>query len=106
LNVGICPFGNIAGNNSQASLERPGMAIELFNPNHIGADLYCDGLGDSGDCILGEDGPAMVSDYAGPADDARRMVLYSAESSGWAFDLKLQRWLCPDCLAARGAQAS
>jgi hypothetical protein len=43
------------------------MPIELFDPKMVGADLFCDGLGESGECVLGENGPAMVSDYAGSA---------------------------------------
>jgi hypothetical protein len=81
------------------------MAIELFNPNWIGADLFCDGLGEFGECVLGDDGPAMVTDIA-PPDDVRRLVLYGAESCGWKFDMKLQRWLCPACLAARDAEVA
>lgn len=80
------------------------MAIELFDPNHVGADLFCDGLGELGKCVLGDDGPAMVSDYAATANDARRLVLNAATHCGWAFELRLERWLCPDCLAARASR--
>jgi hypothetical protein len=76
------------------------MAIEIFDLNHVGADLFCDGLGEVGECVLGEDGPAMVSNYASTAEDARALVLHAGTNLGWAFDLTLQRWLCPDCLAA------
>lgn len=82
------------------------MAIELFNPNWVGADLFCDGLGEYGECVLGDDGPGMITAVESTADDARRMMLYAAEGSGWTFDLQTQRWLCPDCVAARDANAS
>jgi len=61
------------------------MAIEMFDPKMMGADLFCDGLGEGefGECVLGENGPAMVSDYAWSGEDARRLVLNTAESAGW-----------------------
>jgi hypothetical protein len=81
------------------------MAIELFDPKLIGADLFCDGLGEIvGKCVLGDDGPAMVTDTAATADEARQLVLHAADDFEWTFDLKLQRWLCPDCIAARDAK--
>jgi hypothetical protein len=82
------------------------MAIELFNPNWVGADLFCDGLGEYGECVLGDDGPSMITDIAPTADDARRLMLHAADHSGWKFDIQSQRWLCPDCMAARDAKAS
>lgn len=82
------------------------MAIELFQPKVVGADLFCDGLGEFGECVLGEDGPAMITDTASTADDARRLVLHAAtEHCGWQFDIELQRWLCPDCIATRDGKS-
>ena len=80
------------------------MPIELVET--VGADLFCDGLGEFGECVLGENGPAMLSDLSWTADDARRLVLHAAEHSNWNFDIKLQRWLCPDCLAAQKGDSS
>jgi hypothetical protein len=47
----------------------------------------------------------MVTDCCASAEDARRLVLNAAVREGWQFDLKLCRWLCPDCVTARDAQA-
>jgi hypothetical protein len=83
------------------------MALEMFDPKWIGADLFCDGLGGPiGTCVLGDDGPAMISDIAPDAEDARRLALCAAERSGWRFDITMQRWLCPACLAALAAGAT
>jgi hypothetical protein len=82
------------------------MALELFDPKWIGADLFCDGLGEFGECVLGDDGPDMVTDIAPSETDARRLALCAAERSGWRFDMQMQRWLCPACLAAQGARAN
>jgi hypothetical protein len=82
------------------------VAIELFDPQHVGVDLFCDGLSELEICVLSDDGPAMLSDYAGTVDEASHLVLYAAEHCGWIFDLELQRWLCPDCLAAREEKKS
>jgi hypothetical protein len=80
------------------------MAIEEFAETWIRVDLYCDGLGEDGTCVLdaGEE-LGMISDVAPTAEGARSTVLHQANSLGWLFDLDFQRWLCPDCAAARDA---
>ena len=81
------------------------MSIAEFPETWIRVDLYCDGLGESGTCVLdGEEALGVISDVANTAEGARATVLYAAENSGWAFDMKLQRWLCPNCVAARDAR--
>jgi hypothetical protein len=83
------------------------MAIEEFREIWIRVDLYCDGLGEDGTCVLdADDDIGMISDVANNAEGARTTVLHAAESAGWVFDLKLRRWLCPDCVARRDGLAN
>jgi hypothetical protein len=71
-------------------------------------DLYCDGLGEDATTCVAYGNPddvdadmPMVTDCCPSAEDARRLTLNTATREGWAFDMKLQRWLCPACVQAR-----
>jgi hypothetical protein len=66
----------------------------------IRIDLFCDGLGDDGTCVRGANGDLdRISDVAPTAEGARKAILNAAVKSPWRFDPKLDRWLCPECVA-------
>jgi hypothetical protein len=66
----------------------------------IRIDLFCDGLGDDGTCVRGTNGDLdRISDVAPTAEGARKAILNAAVKSPWRFDPKLDRWLCPECVA-------
>lgn len=80
------------------------MTMELTKEVWTRADLFCEGLGVDGVCVLdAEDDIGMVSDVAPKEEDALRLALNGAKSIGWKFDLQLRRWLCPDCQKSLGA---
>jgi hypothetical protein len=75
------------------------MGIEETVETWVRVDLFCDGLGDDGICLLGADGELEgISDVAPTAEGARKQILNAAVKARWRFDPKLQRWLCPDCV--------
>src|SRR6266852_8548364 len=84
------------------------MALEQFPEVWTRVDLYCDGPGeDATTCVaygdpddINADMP-MVSDCCPTAEDARRLTLYAATQAGWICDMRLKRWLCPDCVKVR-----
>ena len=76
-------------------------------------DLYCDGLGDDPSTCVEYGDPEddfadmpMVTECRQSAEDARRLTLYAATRSGWQFDFKLRRWLCPACVKVLSAAAA
>jgi hypothetical protein len=80
------------------------MGLEQSKETWIRVDLFCDGLGEDGTSCVAYGNPdnpnadmPMVSDCCPTAEDARRLTLHSATQQGWVFDMRLQRWLCPDC---------
>jgi hypothetical protein len=78
------------------------MAMEETVETWIRIDLFCDGLGDDGICVRDASGDlGTISDVAPTAKGARTAVLNAAVTSRWTVDLKLLRWLCPECVAAR-----
>jgi hypothetical protein len=80
------------------------MAMEETAETWIRIDLFCDGLGGDGICVRdANDELDRISDVAPTAEGARKAILNAAVRSRWAFDVKLQRWLCPECVAARDA---
>jgi hypothetical protein len=80
------------------------MGIEETAETWVRVDLFCDGLGDDGICLLGADGELEgMSDVAPTAEGARKQILNAAVKARWRFDPKLQRWLCPDCVRRREA---
>ena len=76
------------------------MGIEKIAEMWIRIDLFCDGLGNDGICA-GDDQLERISDVAPTEEGARKAILNAAVKECWRFDLKLQRWLCPECAAAR-----
>ncbi len=77
------------------------MAMEETAETWIRINLFCDGLGDDGICVRDASGDLrMISDVAPTLEDARTAVLNAAVKSRWTVDLKLLRWLCPECVAA------
>lgn len=84
------------------------MGIEETKETWARVDLFCDGLGELGDCAAwGVDDPAedmpMVTDCCSDPEDARRLALHRATDLGWQFEINLKRWLCPDCVRAQRA---
>jgi len=76
-------------------------------------DLYCDGLGDDPTSCVEYGDPddvdgemPMVSDCCLSPEDARRLTFYAATETGWQFDLKLRRWLCPACVRSSQDRAA
>jgi hypothetical protein len=80
------------------------VGIELYEPDWIGVDLFCDGIDDFTMCVLGDDGPGMITNAAPTEEGARQLVLGAAKDLGWQFDTQTQRWLCPDCLTAQNGK--
>ena len=76
------------------------MGIEKIAEMWIRINLFCDGLGNDGICA-GDDQLERISDVAPTEEGARKAILNAAVKECWRFDLKLQRWLCPECAAAR-----
>jgi hypothetical protein len=62
-------------------------------------DLFCDGLGNDGICVA--DDLEKITDAAPTEEGARKALINAAAKACWRFDLKLQRWLCPECACAR-----
>jgi hypothetical protein len=89
------------------------MALEQSPEIWTRVDLYCDGLGeDATTCVaygdpddINADMP-MVSDCCPTAEDACRLTLYAATQDGWIFDMRLKRWLCPECVKTHDAELS
>jgi len=80
------------------------MAIEQTTETWVRIDLFCDGLGDDGICVLGAgDDLDRISEVAPTAEGARKAILNATVKACWRFDPKLQRWLCPDCVRRRDA---
>lgn len=82
------------------------MGIEESKEIWTRVDLYCDGLGDDPTTCVEYGDPddatvdmPMVSDCRPSAEDARRLTFYAATETGWQFNLKLRRWLCPACVS-------
>ena len=83
---------------------RPSMGIKETAETWVRIDLFCDGLGDDGICLLSADGELEgISDVAPTAEGARKQILNAAVKARWRFGPKLQRWLCPDCVRCREA---
>ena len=80
------------------------MAIKETAETWVRIDLFCDGLGEEGTCVLGTgDELQRISDVAPTPEGARTAILNRAVKSYWRIDPKLQRWLCPECVRARDA---
>ena len=80
------------------------MAIKVTAETWVRIDLFCDGLGNDGICLLGAgDEFERIYDVAPTAEGARKAILNAAVKARWRFDPKLQRWLCPECVRARDA---
>jgi hypothetical protein len=80
------------------------MGIEERAETWVRVDLFCDGVGDDGICLLGASGEsARISDVAPTEDGVRKAILNAAIKARWRFDEKSQRWLCPECVGARDA---
>jgi hypothetical protein len=70
----------------------------------IRIDLFCDGVGNDGICLLGSgDDLARISEIAPTNEAVRKAILNAAVKARWRFDPKLQRWLCPECVRVRDA---
>jgi len=85
------------------------MGLEESEETWTRVDLFCDGLGKDGTCVAyGDtddlDDMPMVTDCCQSPEDAPRLTLYAATQEGWAFDMRLQRWLCPDCVRELNVQ--
>jgi hypothetical protein len=77
------------------------MAMKETAETWIRINLFCDGLGDDGICVRDATGDLKtISDVAPTPEGARTAVLDAAVKSRWTVDLKLLRWLCPECVAA------
>jgi len=74
------------------------MGIEETPETWVRMDLFCDGLGNDGICV--GDGLERISDIAPTAEGVRKAIVNAAVKSRWRFDLKLQRWLCSECVRA------
>jgi len=79
------------------------MAIKETAETWVRIDLFCDGLGDNGTCVLGASDEQRISDVAPTAEGARKAILNAAVKARWRFNPKLQRWSCPECVRARYA---
>jgi hypothetical protein len=80
------------------------MAMKETAETWIRIDLFCDGLGDDGICVRDVSDDLGTIFHAAPtAEGARKAILNAAIESRWTVDLKLMRWLCPECVAARDA---
>ena len=80
------------------------MAIKETAETWVRIDLFCDGLGNDGTCVLvASDEFERISDVAPTAEGARKATLNAAVKARWRFDPKLQRWLCPECVRVRHA---
>ena len=75
------------------------MGVRKTAETWVRINLLCDGLGNDGICV-GDD-LDKISDAAPTEEGARKAILNAAVKACWRFDLKLQRWLCPECAAAR-----
>ena len=81
------------------------MGIRKTAETWVRINLLCDGLGNDGICV-GDD-LDKISDAAPTEEGARKAILNAAAKACWRFDLKLQRWLCPECAAGtRGLKAT
>jgi len=80
------------------------MAIVEISETWVRIDLFCDGVGDDGVCVLGASDEAdRISDVAPTAEGARKAIFNASVKSCWRFDPTLQRWLCPECVRTRDA---
>ena len=80
------------------------MGIEETAETWVRVDLFCDGLGNDGICLLGaNDQLERISDVAPTSEGAQKAIRNAAVKARWCFDQKLQRWLCPACARAHGA---
>jgi hypothetical protein len=79
------------------------MGIKETAETWVRIDLFCDGLGDDGICLLSADGELEGIDVAPTTEGARKQILNAAVKARWRFGPKLQRWLCPDCVRCREA---
>ena len=80
------------------------MAIVETSETWVRLDLFCDGVGDDGVCVLSaSDESNRISDVAPTAEGARKAIFNASVKSCWRFDQTLQRWLCPECVRARDA---
>jgi hypothetical protein len=80
------------------------MGMEERAETWVRVDLFRDGLGDDGICLLDvADALARISDVAPTEEGAKRAILNAAVKARWRFDAKLQHWLCPECVGARRA---
>jgi hypothetical protein len=94
--------GDSFGRCAAFDLKWAAMAMKETAETWIRIDLFCDGLGDDGICVGdASNGLATISDVAPTAEGARKGILNAAVKSRWWFDPKLQRALCPECVAAR-----
>lgn len=90
------------------------MGLEESKETWTRVDLFCDGI-DDGTCVTERGRKSeeeilanmpMVTDCCLDPEDARRLTLHQATREGWEFNLGLQRWLCPACVAALRSQAA
>ena len=82
------------------------MGIKETAETWIRVEVFCDGLGDDGICLVrAGDELERVSAVAPTGEGARKAIINAAVRTRWRFDPRLQRWLCPECARLRGASA-
>ena len=80
------------------------MAIVETSETWVRIDLFCDGVGDDGLCVLSASNELdRISDVAPTAEGARKAIFNASVKSCWRFDRTSQRWLCPECVRVRDA---
>jgi hypothetical protein len=80
------------------------MAIVETSEIWVRIDLFCDGVGDDGICVLSAcNEKDRLSDVAPTAEGARNAIFNASVKSCWRFDPTLQRWLCSECVRVRDA---
>jgi hypothetical protein len=79
------------------------MAIVETIENWVRLDLFCDGIGDEGDCVISASEVERISDVAPTAEGVRKAIFNASVKSCWRFDQTSQRWLCPECVRVRDA---